>query len=104
MYPGSQLDNNSMIAVNIIGNSMDPSLKNGELLYFRPISESKHISVDDIVLCKHPYIKDLKIVKRIKKIINGHYYVVGDNKMSFESTDSRSFGLLSPSKILGKLN
>ena len=104
MCPGSQQDKKSMTAVNAIGNSMEPSIKDGDLLYFKPVIDVSHVLVDDVVLCKHPYIKNLKMIKRVKKIIDGCFFVQGDNVKIFESSDSRSFGLLSPSKIIGKLN
>ena len=49
-------------------------------------------------------LRNIQIIKRVKKIINGKFFVIGDNARSFESSDSRSFGLLSESKIIGKLN
>ena len=39
MCPGSQQDKKSMTAVNAVGNSMEPSIKDGDLLYFKPINE-----------------------------------------------------------------
>ena len=49
-------------------------------------------------------VQNLKMIKRVKKIIDGCFFVQGDNVKIFESSDSRSFGLLPPSKIIGKLS
>ena len=51
---------------------------------------------DLIVLKREKYI-----IKRIKKIKNNKYFVVGDNKK--ESTDSRRFGWIDRKDIVGKV-
>ena len=104
MCLGSQQGKKSMITVNVIGSSMEPHIKNGDLLHFKSVNKIDEIAEKDIVLCNHPYIKNLQIIKRVKKIVNGRFFVIGDNVRSFESSDSRSFGLLPLSKIIGKLN
>lgn len=93
-----------MIKVSVIGNSMEPSISDGDSLYFNLINDIREVNVNDVVLCTHPFLKNIQIVKRVRKIINGKFFVIGDNARSFESSDSRSFGLLSKSKIVGKLN
>ena len=93
-----------MIEVSVIGNSMKPSINDGDLLYFNLINDINEVNVNDVVLCNHPFLRNIQIIKRVKKIINGKFFVIGDNARSFESSDSRSFGLLSESKIIGKLN
>ncbi|KKQ96263.1 MAG: hypothetical protein A2689_02755 [Candidatus Levybacteria bacterium RIFCSPHIGHO2_01_FULL_38_96] len=51
--------------------------------------------VDDIVLFKN---SDKIMVKRISKILNGKYYVRGDNKV-----DSKNIEPISKREILGKV-
>ena len=104
MCPGLLQVKPTLIKVSVIGNSMHPSINDGDLLYFNLINDIHEVNVDDVVLCTHPFIKNVQIIKRVKKIINGKFFVIGDNTRSFESSDSRSFGLLSESKIIGKLN
>ncbi len=104
MCPGLLQVKPTLIKVSVIGNSMYPSINDGDLLYFNLINDIHEVNVDDVVLCTHPFIKNVQIIKRVKKIINGKFFVIGDNTRSFESSDSRSFGLLSESKIIGKLN
>tara|TARA_Y100000590_G_scaffold154547_1_gene177650 strand:+ start:1140 stop:1421 length:282 start_codon:yes stop_codon:yes gene_type:complete len=93
-----------MIEVSVIGNSMEPSINDGDLLYFNLINDISEVNVNDVVLCNHPFLRNIQIIKRVKKTINGKFFVIGDNARSFESSDSRSFGLLSESKIIAKLN
>jgi nickel-type superoxide dismutase maturation protease len=59
-----------------------------------------HPRINDIVAVRDP--RDGKIlIKRIKRIQNGKYFVLGDNKT--QSTDSRKFGMLKKNDIVGKV-
>lgn len=93
-----------MFEVSVAGQSMEPAISNGDTLEFEEIIDSKDLIVNDIILCKHPFVKNLKIIKRISKITDDGFYITGDNKFSYESSDSRSFGPVHPSKVIGKLN
>jgi hypothetical protein len=56
----------------------------------------------DVVLAAHPFHKDVRMIKRVDHItLDGRVFVVGDNPG--ESTDSRSWGALRPSQIIGKV-
>ena len=56
----------------------------------------------DIVIALHPYQKDLRIIKRVVTVSDdGRCLLKGDN--AAESTDSRSFGMVPPSQILGRV-
>lgn len=80
------------------GNSMSPTLENGETVF---IKTAKDIKKGDIVLVNHPYKKSVKILKRVAEITEeGKLNLIGDN--SSESSDSRSFGLISSKVIIGK--
>jgi nickel-type superoxide dismutase maturation protease len=79
---------------------MSPTLRPGSVVlvlryfsFFKP-----HIG--DIIACKSPRNKKI-IIKRITKIKNNQYFVQGDNKAA--STDSRDFGMLIITKIVGKV-
>lgn len=76
----------------VFGNSMFPTLKEGqEVLTF---NWSK-IKIRDIVVVKGEKIK------RVQKIMGSKVYLVGDNLV--ESTDSRHFGPVDRSQIIGKV-
>lgn len=82
----------------IEGDSMLPTLKNGDLVVINPNSD---LCVGDIVLAQHPFKKSVKIIKRIAEILpDEKYFLVGDNPS--ESSDSRSFGAIRAEDILGK--
>ncbi len=83
----------------IEGNSMLPSIKNGDEVLIKPCKEYQ---VQDVVLANHPYKKSVKILKRInKKNATGKFFLIGDNLD--ESSDSRSFGFISQDLIIGKV-
>lgn len=80
---------------------MLPTLKPGDHVLVNRMSYIfKLPRKDDIVAVKDP--RDGKIlIKRITKIKGSKYFVTGDNKE--ESTDSRKFGMLDMSDIIGKV-
>lgn len=55
---------------------------------------------NDVIAVKDPRDKKV-LIKRIKKVENNSYFVVGDNKL--HSTDSRQFGMIVKSDIIGKV-
>tara|TARA_B100001115_G_C15675799_1_gene326545 strand:- start:345 stop:629 length:285 start_codon:yes stop_codon:yes gene_type:complete len=84
--------------VTIRGNSMEPTLYDGDNVIFEEFQDQR-LRVGDVVLCQHPF-SSKNIVKRIKRISKSNkLYVRGDNPLY--SSDSRSFGPLSSSKIIG---
>ena len=82
----------------ISGHSMEPLLLHGD----------KILTTNIFYLFKSPQINDIVVfkditnvfVKRITKIINDKYFVSGDNQN--DSLDSKDFGAISKSQILGK--
>ena len=97
--PGTLRANNcNKIEVSVCGDSMLPTYKDGDTISFNKFT-GQHLSVGLVVLCSHPYQRNKKIVKRITKIESDDLvYIRGDNP-SF-STDSRSYGPISKSKII----
>ena len=80
---------------------MSPTLQDGDEVYF-DTKPRREISIDDIVLVNHPYMKQRSLVKRIKNICpDGSVFIEGDNR--FCSTDSKSFGTVNKNNILGIL-
>jgi nickel-type superoxide dismutase maturation protease len=78
---------------------MSPTFNEGEEILVNRLSFLfKKPKAGDIIACKDP--RDRKIlIKRISKIEDNKYFVVGDNKQN--STDSRKFGMIEKSDILG---
>ncbi len=82
---------------------MTPLLRPGEyVLVDMRISPEADLAVGDIVLARHPYVRDLVIIKAISGIDpGGRYHLRGMNML--ESTDSANFGALSAGHILGRV-
>ena len=80
----------------ISGHSMLPTLKPGQSVLASSLPFMLNSpKINDLIIFKSN--KKL-IIKRIKSMENEKYKVVGDNK-----ADSKDFGLIDKSKILGKV-
>ncbi|MEP7039414.1 MAG: nickel-type superoxide dismutase maturation protease [Acidobacteriota bacterium] len=81
------------------GNSMLPTLKDGDAVL---INKKAGFETGDVVLANHPFKQSVKILKRIGEIsADDKFSLTGDN--ADESSDSRSFGAIPKSEILGKV-
>lgn len=76
----------SLLVRRIVGDSMLPSLRSGQLVLF---VAGRRPRVGTIVMLRHDGIEK---IKRIARIESGRVYVLGDNPAV--STDSRQFGWL----------
>lgn len=64
------------------------------------VALGRTVAVGDIVLARHPYRSDVHLLKRVGRVdAEGRLELIGDNPS--ESTDSRSFGLVSIDHVLG---
>ncbi len=88
---------------NVGGASMQPLLNEDQDILMRPYSEDEIIKTGDIVIARHPFRKNLLIVKQVAQvdISNDRYHLAGLN--SEYSTDSNSFGHVRSEHIIGKL-
>ena len=77
--------------------SMEPAIKEGDYVVLLTIGG---IGIGDVVALKHPY-KNLTIIKRVVKTGVDSVYVEGDNGKTSE--DSRSFGFVKKSAVIGKV-
>ena len=82
---------------------MTPMLKPGDEVLVNPRAYRRVFpKPGDIVVARHPYRTDLRLVKRVVEVFSdGRCFIKGDNHS--ESTDSRSFGAVTPEKILGRV-
>jgi len=92
-------------AIEIRGNSMQPTYQNGDWLIFGTARSPKRLMNKVIVLERESY-PGILLVKRVTQILerpSGHleFWVEGDNKE--ESTDSRDWGAVGLSEIRGKI-
>ena len=85
--------------MRVEGDSMIPSLRSGERVLIDPKAS---VEPGDVVLAQHPYKSSVRILKRLTSIEpDGRFYLSGDNPA--DSTDSRTFGSISKSDVLGKV-
>jgi signal peptidase I len=92
-------------AIEIRGNSMQPTYQNGDWLIFGTARFPKRLMNKVIVLERESY-PGILLVKRVTQILerpSGHleFWVEGDNKE--ESTDSRHWGAVGLSEIRGRI-
>ena len=78
---------------------MWPTLVDGDTVKFEILGD-RIPEVGQIVLAKHPFKKDTKIIKRIQSIENNKVFLVGDNPDPTASEDSHNFGMIDVSNIL----
>ena len=83
----------------VSGNSMLPSLREGDIVFFKIYKEGKsEPKPRQIVIFNHP-LKNIICIKRISVVNQNNIKVLGDN-IEF-SEDSNKFGPLNNEKIIG---
>ena len=79
---------------------MEPLLNRGDIAFYRPLNKSNRLVKEGlIVIAKHPLMPEKLIVKRLSKIESNGVFLIGENKI--ESQDSRHFGIIHFSQIIG---
>jgi len=84
--------------VRVVGQSMEPTVRNGQWWIVRTGSA---LNPGDVVLMQHPQRPNLDVVKRLHHRDGEGWWVLGDNPEM--SDDSRNFGLVPENSILGRL-
>jgi nickel-type superoxide dismutase maturation protease len=87
----------------VTGSSMLPLLQPGDEVLVDPRAYKQVVpQVGDIVVSRHPYRVDVRLVKRVTAVLSdGRCVLEGDNPS--DSTDSRSFGAVTLQHILGRV-
>lgn len=81
--------------------SMEPFISSGDVILVNRLSYLfKNPKIGDVVIIKKNSKKKY-LIKRIQRIRQKTYFVVGDNKK--ESIDSRNFGWITKKDIVGKI-
>ena len=84
---------------HVEGHSMLPLMKPGDEILMKP---TKSLSIGDIVVVQHPKDSQKRLVKKVDAILeSGKVVIKGINPS--DSADSRSFGPIESSKIIGKV-
>lgn len=84
--------------VGVVGGSMEPTIRAGDLCVVR---KTQRIAPGEIVVAYHPNRESFLLVKRAIRREGGRWWLEGDNALA--SDDSRQFGAIDPSLILGKV-
>ena len=87
------------IDVKVNGNSMWPTLRDGDIVRFE-IIDSKFLEPNLVVLFKHHFKKEFNLIKRISTIEDGEVFLVGDNPDPNASEDSHNFGRINIKDII----
>ena len=91
------------IHYTVKGYSMYPNYTPGVNLTFNLITKEQHykINVNDLVVFYHPFKSSVKVLKRVKKIVDGKLlFVEGDNPDPSSSEDSHNFGLINMKDVI----
>ncbi len=84
------------------GFSMYPALKNGdEVLVDLHAYRNSPPRCGDIVIARHPFRRDVQMIKRVSSIKEDRLYLHGEDPL--ESNDSRSLGTFKREHILGRV-
>ena len=89
-----------LMFLTVNGRSMLPTLVEGDKLW-SVRSYLCRVRVGDVVVAKPYSCNDRLVIKRVHRIDNGYYYLLGDN--AGESYDSRNYGWVSKKEIVAKV-
>ncbi len=87
----------------VTGDSMRPLLRPGDEVLVDPRAYRRRPPAPgDLVVARHPYQTGVKLIKRVQEVDeHGRCRLIGDNPLY--SSDSRSFGRITPENILGRV-
>ena len=84
----------------VVGDSMLPTLCPGDTVFYRPTKNPSSIPLEGlIIVAKDPIRPKNLIIKRVHRSSHLGLEVRGDNELN--STDSRHFGVINYSHIIG---
>lgn len=84
--------------VTIVGDSMYPTLKEGEVYFTTRVTKHTKFTVGNVYIYLAPYQRRHCVIKRLKEISpTGELFFEGDNKEV--SYDSRDYGYISKEKV-----
>jgi len=87
--------------VDIHGDSMWPTICDGDRLTFRPFRHGDELLVGDVVVAHHPLKSDVFVVKRIARMEGDQLFLEGDHPDPLASEDSHNFGLIRRNSVFG---
>lgn len=87
-----------LLRVRVLGSSMAPTVRPGDRLL---VARWARWHVGSVVALPDPRAPERVLIKRVRAIDAGGVDVRGDNEAA--STDTRTFGLVAPSKVAGRV-
>ena len=84
--------------VAVAGRSMEPALRDGDWVIVAPLARPPRVG--EIVLARDPRVAERLVLKRVARVKGGACMLLGDRPE--ESTDSRTFGPVALSAVLGR--
>jgi nickel-type superoxide dismutase maturation protease len=82
------------VLARVAGPSMSPTVRDGDRLLVRRLRPGAAVRPGTVVLARFPSRPALLVVKRVRRLVPGGSWVVGDN--SLVTDDSRTFGVAVP--------
>lgn len=86
------------VVARVSGPSMTPTVRSGDRLLVRRVTDATTVGEDVVVLARFPTRPELLVVKRVRRAVPGGHWVEGDNP--FVTDDSRAFG---PAVVVGRV-
>jgi nickel-type superoxide dismutase maturation protease len=89
-----------LFRVAVAGRSMEPTFRDGDWLLVRQLRRPPREG--EVVVATDPREPDRLLVKRVRSVAGGRVTIQGDHADPAESTDSRQFGPIPGSAVLGR--
>ena len=90
--------------MRVTGASMEPTLAEGEVVFVDASAYTKTRPRDgDVVVATHPHNPELTIIKRVEFSDDTGVYLRSDNDAEPNAADSRSFGMVADTLIIGRV-
>lgn len=83
---------------------MEPTLSPGDIVFVDPRAYlNQRPKAGDVVVATHPQQPDVEIVKRVEFTNDEGAYLVSDNQDELDAADSRRFGIVPFTLIIGRV-
>ena len=91
------------VPVQICGNSMYPTFKDGEFYLGKRVYRKSKCKIGKVYVFRPPYSdrEERFVIKRLAYIQNGKYFFLGDN--SYDSYDSRYYGYVDSKNVVAQI-
>ena len=88
-----------LFRVAVAGASMEPTFRDGDWLLVRKLGRPPRQG--EVVIATDPREPERLLVKRVRSVVGDRVSVQGDHADPAESTDSRQFGAIPRSAVVG---